>query len=129
MTTEESDRARLVEFIRRRQDELAIDTDAEMIRLSGLAPMTWYRIRDGESVKPQSYRKVDAALEWLRGSSAAILAGGEPTPQGAANHATKAPDNPYTDPAERGIWEATDLSEDERRSWINLLRERRRATG
>lgn len=82
MTSEWSDSARavLAARIQQRMDELSIDTAIEMIRRTGMAPTTWYRIEQAKTVAPRTYRKVDAALDWRRGSCEAILAGGEPTP-------------------------------------------------
>lgn len=82
MTSEWSDSARavLAARIQQRMDELGIDTAIEMIRRTGMAPTTWYRIEQAKTVAPRTYRKVDAALDWRRGSCEAILTGGEPTP-------------------------------------------------
>lgn len=76
----DEDRARLARRITEEMDRLRIDTDAEMIRRTGIAEMTWRKIKRGESVVDRSYRKVDGAFSWRRGSCEAILAGGEPTP-------------------------------------------------
>lgn len=104
MTTDDwsdDDRARLASRIQERMDELGIDTAAEAIHRAGVAPTTWYRVAGTRTeppatVAPATYRKVDAALEWRRGSCVAILGGGEPTPVG--NDLGPAEKDPLDDP-------------------------------
>lgn len=60
---------------------------------------------------PNSVPKVAAALEWNPRRARLILQGADP--------------DTYTDPAERQIWELTELTPARRREWIDLLRRAR----
>src|SRR5215218_857485 len=45
----------------------------------GVTRLTWYALEQGRPGRGTTYAGVEDALEWERGSIAAILEGGEPT--------------------------------------------------
>lgn len=82
----------------------------KLARLAEMSREGLRKIENGESRMPTKLPDIARALE----TTSAQLLGHE-----ADN------DNPYSDPAEREIWELVELTEEERREHIAILRARR----
>ncbi|MDX5569034.1 hypothetical protein PYK79_45140 [Streptomyces sp. ID05-04B] len=78
MTVREA-RIRLAQYIERRISTLALEY-AEVCRRAGISDETLSKVRKGAGARSSTYTKLEHALDWTRGSIAAILDGGEPTP-------------------------------------------------
>jgi transcriptional regulator with XRE-family HTH domain len=72
-------RIRLAQYIERRISALALEY-AEVCRRAGISDETLSKVRKGAGARSSTYTKLEHALGWARGSIAAILDGGEPTP-------------------------------------------------
>lgn len=120
---------RLGGLVRERRESVGIYTVVDAASRAGMVRETWAKVESGEKVARATYRKIEDALRWEHGSCEAILGGGEPTLREANTHAPAVTGNPYSDPLERAIWDTTELPEAERRAYIELMRERRRAAG
>lgn len=120
---------RLGELVREQRERVGIYHIVDGATKAGVSRETWAKLERGDSVSRATYRKIEDALQWEHGSCEATLGGGEPTIREANTHAPAVTGNPYTDPLEREIWNLTALPEDERRAYIELMRERRRAAG
>ncbi|MET7982559.1 hypothetical protein [Streptomyces sp. NPDC005281] len=78
MTAAPEPRVRLAQYIERRITTLALEY-AEVCRRADISDETLGKIRKGMRARSSTYYKLERALEWVRGSVAAILDGGEPT--------------------------------------------------
>lgn len=68
-------------WTKRRRMEL-LRTTNEVARLARLAPRTVTKVEAGEPVRELNLYKLDAGLDWQRGSAVRILQGGEPAELG-----------------------------------------------
>lgn len=70
---------KLAECVEQRIGELALEY-TEVAELAGFSVEVLRKIRNGVKVRANTYRKLERALLWARGSVDAILAGGKPAP-------------------------------------------------
>ncbi len=75
---------RLGTLVRKRREELGLNQD-DVAERGGPSDKSQTRIERGQAPRPtaKTLAKIDLALEWTRGSAAAVLAGKAPTPVGA----------------------------------------------
>lgn len=76
MTTE-AGRVWLGEKVQERRKELRLSKE-EAARRARVNVKTWTQVERGEAVRDTTYTAVDAALDWERGSSEAVLDGNDP---------------------------------------------------
>jgi hypothetical protein len=98
---------RLSEAVRARMRELGIADQADLIRATKLSPPTIKGIVDGVprsgNARAKTYQQLDDGLSWERGSTAAVLAGGEPV----AHDVKRGGLSPSVDPTPSMIARAT----------------------
>jgi len=71
---------RLGQLVEERAEQMLTHV-ADLLAPVNLSRASYYNVRDGKTVRPLTYRKIEVALEWERGSIQRYLAGGpEPTP-------------------------------------------------
>lgn len=93
MTAAPEPRVRLAQYIEHRITALALEY-AEVCRRAEISDETLGKIRKGMKARSSTYHKLERALEWVQGSIAAILDGGEPTPFGTPSDGTPPPPAP-----------------------------------
>lgn len=91
MTAAPDPRVRLAQHIERRITALALEY-AEVCRRADISDETLGKIRKGMRARSSTYHKLERALEWSRGSIAAILEGGEPVELEVAPGPAASPD-------------------------------------
>lgn len=69
----------LAETVRARRRDLRLSKE-EAARRGGMSVKTWTSVEIGREVRDTTYVGTEDALKWERGSVAAILDGGDPTP-------------------------------------------------
>lgn len=76
---------RLGSEVRKRREELGLTQD-DVVERGGPSDKSQTRIERGQAPRPTAttLAKLDTALEWTRGSAAAVLAGKSPTPANVA---------------------------------------------
>lgn len=85
-----ADHERLDHAIEARTIELGISY-VELADRAGISDVSIRNLRKGRAnFRPRNLRKLEIALEWAAGSIAAVLAGGDPTNDGAATTAPPA---------------------------------------
>lgn len=69
----------LGETARKRRQDLRLSKE-EAARRGGMSVKTWTAVEDGRPVRDTTYVGIEDALEWERGSVAAIIDGGDAVP-------------------------------------------------